>query len=256
MSTGDILQMLSTDFTDASETVSFTIPEGYTLIQIAAKLESENIVASEDFLAAAENKTYDFDFLQDLPQNTTYQLEGYLFPGTYTVRKNTTSEEIIFKMLSRFEAITSSYSTYISHSNYNLHELLTIASLIEGETTLDDERPIISGVIYNRLTTDMPLQMCTTIEYALEKHKTKLSLDNLKVDSPYNTYLNVGLPPGPICCPSEASLKAALLPVTHDYYYFVLANETSGTHTFSHTASQHHQAKITYHQSLDKNFYE
>lgn len=256
MSNNEILTMLSTDFTNQDETIQFMIPEGYTIPQIAAKLDAEGIVDSEAFLDAVQTKNYDYDFLKNVPDNVTYKLEGYLFPDTYIVRKDATPEEIIVKMLMRFKEITDHYNTYLAHTNYSLHELLTIASMIEGEAKLDDERATISGVIYNRLNAHMNLQMCSTIQYLLDKRKVTLSYDDLKVDSPYNTYLYTGLPPGPICCPGEASFKAALLPELHDYYYFVVDDAEIGSHHFSETMDEHSKAKIQYSQNIDKNFYE
>ncbi|WP_054743838.1 endolytic transglycosylase MltG [Cellulosilyticum ruminicola] len=256
MSTNEILKMLATDFNNEEETVQFTIPEGYTIPQIAAKLDSEGIIDAKDFLDAVQNKNYDYDFLQNIPATTTYKLEGYLFPDTYTVRKNATPEEIIIRMLMRFKEVVAGYTTYLEHTNYSLHDLLTIASMIEGEAKLDEERPTISGVIYNRLDAHMNLQMCSTIQYLLDKRKATLSLDDLKVDSPYNTYLYTGLPPGPICAPGETSIKAALLPEQHNYYYFVISDTASDAHHFSETAQEHSTAKIRYAQSIDKNFYE
>lgn len=256
MSSSEILAMLTTDITDEDETIRFMIPEGYTIPQIAAKLESEGIVESTAFLDAVQNRTYDYNFLKVIPENVTYKLEGYLFPDTYIIRKGATPEEIIVKMLTRFKEITDQYNTYLSNTNYSLHDILTIASMIEGEAKLDEERATISGVIYNRLDAHINLQMCSTIQYLLDKRKVNLSFDDLKVDSPYNTYLYTGLPPGPICNPGEASFEAALLPEVHDYYYFVVANSETGSHHFSTTAQEHSNAKTQYQQSIDKNFYE
>nr|WP_302597042.1 endolytic transglycosylase MltG [uncultured Cellulosilyticum sp.] len=256
MSSSEILAMLTTDITDEEETVRFMIPEGYTIPQIAAKLDSEGIVESTVFLDAVQNRTYDYDFLKDIPENVTYKLEGYLFPDTYIVRKGATPEEIIVKMLTRFKEVTDKYNTYLSNTNYSLHEILTIASMIEGEAKLAEERATISGVIYNRLDAHMNLQMCSTIQYLLDKRKVNLSFDDLKVDSPYNTYLYSGLPPGPICNPGEASFEAALLPEVHDYYYFVVLDNETGAHHFSKTAEEHSKTKAQYQQSIDKNFYE
>ena len=256
MSHSEILELITTDITNQDNTITFTIPEGYTISQIANKLDAENIIDKDTFLKAVQTKTYDYDFLQAVPDSTNYKLEGYLFPDTYIVRKDATAEEIIIKMLNRFQEITSRYNTYLTHTNYSLHEVLTIASMIESEAKLNEERSTIAGVIYNRLNAHMNLQMCSTIQYLLDKRKANLSFENLKVDSPYNTYLYAGLPPGPICSPGEASFEAALLPEVHDYYYFVLSDENTGSHAFSQTASEHNVAKSHYKQSIDKNFYE
>lgn len=260
MSTTEILTLLTTNISNEDETIKFTIPEGYTIDQIAEILENKHIVTKEDFITAIQTKNFesDYTFLRNIPliENYKYKLEGYLFPDTYIVRKNITAEEIIVMMLNRFEEILSRYTIYTSSSPYTIHELLTMASIIEQEAKLDEERPIIAGVIYNRLNTDMNLQMCSTVQYLLNKRKTNLNLNDLEKDSPYNTYLYSGLPIGPICNPGEACLKAALLPTQHNYYYFVLKNSETGMHYFSVTDEEHNIAKNQYHQANDVNFTE
>lgn len=254
MSSNEILEMLTTDITSEKETIKFMIPEGYNIVQIAAKLENEGIVSESDFLNAVQERDYDYTFLKNMPSDSKYKLEGYLFPDTYIIRKDATPEEIIIKMLNRFNEIFSKYKAYINTSYYDLHEILTIASMIESEAKLDEERSIISGVIYNRLDTGMKLQMCSTVQYLLEKRKANLSYDDLGVDSPYNTYQYAGLPIGPICNPGEAAIAAALSPEAHDYYYFVVKDASIGSHSFSSTATEHANAKKRYQQSVDKNF--
>lgn len=260
MSTTEILNVLTTNISNEDETIKFTIPEGYTIDKIADVLESKGIVSKEDFIHTITTRNFEseYAFLRDIPPNDSYKykLEGYLFPDTYIVRKNVTSEEIIIKMLNRFEEIISRYTAYTSSSNYTIHELLTVASIIEQEAKLSDERSIIAGVIYNRLNANMYLQMCSSVQYSLNKRKVNLNLEDLKKDSPYNTYLYSGLPIGPICNPGEASLKAALLPEAHDYYYFVLENSETGKHYFSRTSDEHNIAKNRYHQMNDINFTE
>ncbi|MBE6022789.1 MAG: endolytic transglycosylase MltG [Cellulosilyticum sp.] len=260
MSTGKILDLLTTDISIEDQTIKFTIPEGYTIEQIGEVLEEKSIVTKTDFLNAIKNRNYsrEYSFLKDVPFHDDYKyaLEGYLFPDTYIVYKGITSEEIIVMMLNRFEEILSRYTTYVRSSQYSIHELLTIASIIEQEARLEEERPIISGVIWNRLDAHMKLQMCSTVQYSLNKRKASLSLNDLNEDSPYNTYIYDGLPIGPICNPGEACLKAALLPSEHDYYFFVLQDAQSGTHCFTSTNEEHATAKNKYRQSNDINFTE
>jgi UPF0755 protein len=256
MSSTEILKLFTSNMTAEEETIKFTIPEGYTIVQIADKLESMDIVSKEDFLSAVNNRSYEYDFLKAVPNNVKYALEGYLFPDTYIVRKGASPEEIIIKMLNRFEEVISQYSNYLDTSDYNLNQILTIASIIEQEAKLSEERPIISGVVYNRLNEDMKLQMCSTIQYVLEKRKTALSYSDLEVNSPYNTYKNSGLPIGPICCPGEESISAALMPEENDYFFFVVKDEEEGSHSFSTTAKEHELNKSRYQQNIDKNFYE
>lgn len=255
MSSSDIINFL-TQTTKVEETIKFTIPEGFTVAQIAERLEKENIVTKDDFLKAANTRKYDYKFLKDIPKDTKYPLEGYLFPDTYEVRKGISPEEIIVMMLNRFEYVINQYSTYIHNSSYSLHDIVTIASIIQQEAKLTEERPIISGVIYNRLNAKMKLQMCSTIQYVLEKRKTNLSFSDLEIDSPYNTYKYDNLPVGPISCPGEESLSAALQPESHSYLYFVLKNSNTGAHIFSTTSEEHANNKIKYQQSIDKNFVE
>ena len=260
MSSTKILQLLTTDILNENETVKFTIPEGYTIEQIGDVLESKGIVSKDDFIDAAQNRDYtrEYSFLKELPAHSNYKyiLEGYLFPDTYIVHKDISSEEIIVMMLNRFEEILSRYNSYVNASHYSIHELLTIASIIEQEAKLDEERPLISGVIYNRLDANINLQMCSTIQYSLNKRKSKLTLDDLAINSPYNTYLYSNLPIGPICNPGEACLKAAIMPSEHDYLYFVLQDANEGSHYFSHTMEEHIHAKSKYNQSSDVNFVE
>ncbi len=258
MSSTEMLKRLTTSLKDEEETIKFTIPEGYTITQIAETLEKKSIVTQEDFLKAVTTKNYDedFPFLKDIPYRNDYKykLEGYLFPDTYIVRKGMSSEEIIVMMLSRFEDVISNYTA--ANTSYSLHELLTIASIIEQEAKLDEERPIISGVIYNRLNENMPLQMCSTIQYILNKRKANLSTDDLAKDSPYNTYIYNGLPIGPISCPGEACIRAAFSPSQHDYFFFVVDDDEIGSHYFSATSQEHSQAKARYKQNNDINFKE
>lgn len=256
MSSTEILKLVTSDISNNEETIKFTIPEGYTIIQIAEKLEGLKIVSKKDFIDAVNNRAYDYPFLNNVSKSTKYALEGYLFPDTYIIRKGATPEEIIIKMLNRFQEVTLKYSGYIASSSYDLNQILSIASIIEQEAKLSDERSIISGVIYNRLNAEMKLQMCSTIQYVLEKRKAALSYSDLEINSPYNTYKNVGLPVGPICSPGEESISAALMPEQNDYYFFVVKDEEEGSHSFSSTAKEHELNKSKYQQSIDKNFYE
>lgn len=253
MTNHDIVKLLTTDPSDLEE-IQFTIPEGFTIMQIANRLEDKDIISKEDFLNAVENRSYAYDFLEALPEGTSYKLEGYLFPDTYRIHKNATAEEIVTMMLNRFEEIVSHYTQYLYDSNYSLHDIVTIASIIEREAKLEEERPLISGVIYNRLNQNMKLQMCSTVQYARGEQKKMLTYEELALDSPYNTYIHEGLPVGAICSPGESSLRAAFSPEEHDYYYFVLEDASIGAHAFSKTADEHSLYKERYKQSQDINF--
>lgn len=251
-----MMELLTTDKVVDEENIRVTIPEGFTIAQIANRLEELQLVTREEFFKAVNEREYDYEFLNDFAQSKKHKLEGYLFPDTYFIRKDATAEEIIIRMLNRFEEITNKYKQELVNLPYSFDEVITIASIIEGEAKLDEERPIIAGVMYNRLADSMKLQMCSTVQYALEKRTANLSYDDLAVESPYNTYKYAGLPAGPISSPGEASIRAAFQPEEHDYYFFVVSDLENGSHAFSATAGEHANNKAKYKQTLDKNFHQ
>lgn len=219
-----------------------TIPEGYTVKDIAKKLAQIGLVDEKKFLEVAQNGDFEYSFLKNIPRDRPNRLEGYLFPDTYFIPVNADEKEIINMMLKRFEEV---YNTVIKDNAQRMgmtpDEIVIVASIVEKEAVLDRERPIIAGVIYNRLKKKMKLELCPTVEYALGTHKEVLSYQDLKVDSPYNTYEHYGLPIGPICNPGLKSIEAALNPSKHDYYYFVARGD--GTHIFSRTYQEHLKAQ-------------
>ncbi|MDQ0287045.1 UPF0755 protein [Desulfofundulus luciae] len=223
----------------------FTIPEGFNLKQIAELLEREGLVTRRDFLAAAAGDTFDYPFLHGLPAGPN-RLEGYLFPDTYRVGSNTSAHEVIDLMLSRFDRKLKEMDYYrkVKAAGLTLHQAVIIASMVEREARVDRERPLIAGVIFNRLKRDMPLQIDATVQYALGSQRAKLYYKDLEVDSPYNTYLIRGLPPGPIACPGEASLLAAVQPAKTSYLYYVARPD--GTHAFASTLDEHNANKRKY----------
>jgi UPF0755 protein len=219
-----------------NESIRFTIPEGLELKEIAELLEKKGLVDSEYFIEIAKVKNFPFDFLKGLPGDTT--LEGYLFPDTYEVNKDIGEKDIIKIMLRRFENIfNADFVSRARELRLSVHEVITLASIIEREAKVDDERPLISSVFHNRLKIGKLLQSCATVQYALGERKETLLFKDLEIDSPYNTYKVPGLPPGPISNPGEASIKAALFPAETDYLYFV--SNGDGTHTFSRTYGEH-----------------
>ncbi|HHX61695.1 MAG TPA: endolytic transglycosylase MltG [Epulopiscium sp.] len=251
-----IMTFLTTEKVAESESVRVTIPEGFNVMQIAARLEELDLVSQEDFLKAVNERDYEYEFLEDIDHTKKNKLEGYLFPDTYFFPEDVTAQEVVIRMLNRFEEITDKYKQELVNIPYSFDDVIIIASIIEQEAKLEEERAIISGVMYNRLADAMKLQMCSTVQYALEKKTANLSYDDLAVESPYNTYKYEGLPIGPICSPGEASLRAAFRPEEHDYYFFVLNDAESGSHAFSGTAEEHNSNKSKYKQSLDKNFHQ
>jgi UPF0755 protein len=238
MSDDDIMTILRTEGAKR-ETVSFTIPEGYTIEQIANKLSDEGLCTVEAFMEAAESTDYGYSFLEDIPDREN-PLQGYLFPDTYQIYTDATAQDIVETMLSQFDDIfKDEYYVIASELGYSVDEIVTIASIIEREAKLDDERATIAGVIYNRLDINMNLEMCSTVMYALDETKDVLTIEDTKIESPYNTYVNSGLPVGPIANPGEKSIIAALFPEEHNYYFFVLVNEETGAHEFNETFAGH-----------------
>lgn len=229
-----------------ADQIKVTIPEGYTAKQIAALLEEKGVMTAAEFLEAANSIDYHYDFIQNLPQRSCV-LEGYLFPDTYFFSPGTTGRAAVEKMLQQFDQVLQSVA---EESPYSLDEIVTIASIIESEIRVPKEREIASGVIYNRLEKKMKLQMCSTVLYALDKRRDVLLLEDLEIESPYNTYRNDGLPIGPISNPGEAALEAAFHPDQNDYYYFVLKAEADGEHVFTETYEEFLAAKEKYKQQF------
>lgn len=224
MSMDEIMEMIKKG---SALTVRFTIPEGYDIKRTSERLVSEGLIDASEFLNQIENGTFEYYFLTDAPKGK-HRLEGYLYPDTYEVFPNATEEEIINKMLSRFdEVFTMEYKEQLSKSGLSINELITLASIIEREAIIPADRPIIASVFYNRLKIDMPLQSCATVQFILGDQKAKLSLDDIAIVSPYNTYTISGLPPGPICSPGIESIKAALYPTQTGYLYFLAKGDGS-----------------------------
>ena len=205
----------------ATPTVAVTIPEGLTLGETARTVAVGTDVTVAKFDRAARETDYGYAFLEDPAIETT---EGYLFPKRYDFEKGVSAAQVVDRLLGQYLLETESLDIAGAKERHGLteHELVTVASLIEKESANAAERPLIASVIYNRLRRDMPLQIDATIQYALARPKESLSLADLRIDSPYNTYENLGLPPGPICSPSHQSLEAAISPKQTDYLYYVL----------------------------------
>ena len=229
---------------DDTQTVNVTIPEGYTLEQIKETLIKNKVCTEEVLNEALTDYPFKHAFLIDQQPPEENWLEGYLFPDTYTFVMNTDDavHDVVNKMLNRFdEMYDDKIQSGAEELGLTVHEVVTIASLIEREARAEDEFATISGVIHNRLNnpTEFPkLQIDATVQYVVG-HKAELTSADLEVDSPYNTYLYDGLPPGPICCPGYSALYAATHPEQHNYYYYVAKSD--GTHLFASTYSQHQE---------------
>lgn len=224
----------------SDNTLSFTIPEGYELKDTANKLSEEGIVDYDKFIALTEDKKSfeeEFTFLKDLDEG--YSLEGFLFPSTYEIYDEHSEEDIVRRMLEGFEKIYKrDIEEFLGRSDFDLNELITLASIIEREAKLDDERATISGVFQNRLDVGMTLGSCATVQYILGERRTVLTNAETSIDSPFNTYINKGLPPAPIASPGEKSLLAAIDPEDTDFLYFTLTG-ADGSHTFTKTYDEH-----------------
>ncbi|MFQ6038575.1 MAG: endolytic transglycosylase MltG [Candidatus Aminicenantales bacterium] len=222
---------------------SVTIPEGLILEEIGDLLEETGITSRSDFLRASQDTSLISSF-----DETAQNLEGYLFPETYRFAKGTPAEEVVEAMVSQFLSVfTRDWRVRAEEIGLSVREVVTLASLIEKETSLPEEKPIISAVFHNRLKIGMKLDCDPTIIYVLKKNGTftgRLRTRDMKLDSPYNTYLYGGLPPGPIANPGRASLEAALYPSDEDYLYFVSKND--GSHHFSRSFREHQNAVNRY----------
>lgn len=231
--------------------ISFTIPEGWSLQQMATYFESLGYFKAQDFLAAASQIPRDkYPWLP----NGIPHLEGYLYPDTYQLPSDRiTPQLVIQQMLNRFEQIALPvYQQGRNQTQLNLAQWVTLGSIVEKEAVIPTERPRIAGVFANRLRRGMKLETDPTVEYGLGIRQTvnqPLTYAQVRTPSPYNTYLNPGLPPTPIASPGLASLKAALAPETTDYLFFVARYD--GTHVFSKTVEEHEAAKNAIRQQIN-----
>lgn len=217
-----------------------TVPEGWTMFDIADEFQKQGVCNREDFLTAAHDTT----LIADLAPHAV-SLEGFLFPSTYEFTRRATCESAVKHMVQNFRAVWEALppaNPPPQSASLTPQELVTLASLVERETPRPEERPLVAGVFYNRLRLGEPLQCDPTVQYAMELagHPEKnVHAVDLRLNSPYNTYQHRGLPPGPIANPGEASLRAALAPTTTDYLYFVANDE--GGHFFSRTLAEHNR---------------
>jgi UPF0755 protein len=229
---------------------SFTVPEGWNRQQMAEYFEQEGFFPAGDFLAATEQlprERYPW-----LPDNIPH-LEGFLFPDTYQLPADAVAPQtIVSQMLSRFETVALPVYQNVDDPPFSLLDWVTLGSIVEKEAVIPDERTIIAGVFTNRLKQNMPLGADPTVEYGLGIQQTPeqpLTWAQVETPSPYNTYINPGLPPTPIASPGKASLEATLAPATTDYLYFVARYD--GTHVFSRTLEEHEAARDSIRATID-----
>lgn len=206
--------------------IKITIPEGFILKQIDARLAAVGLIKLGELLQQPE-------------------LEGYLFPDTYIFDKKAALEEIIKKMQDNFDKkITAELKEEIARQNKTLEEIIIMASILEKEVASDEDRRIVSGIFWKRLANNYPLESCATIAYVLNIDKWRYSFNDTRVDSPYNTYLHPGLPPTAINNPGLSTIKAAIYPIKTDYLFFLSAPD--GQTIYSKTLEEHNQNKVKY----------
>lgn len=233
MSVRQILLMMSQGQTAYQQ---ITIPEGYTVDQVA-ELLGEKKLANPDKFKSLAKKYAPYPYMQPNP-NTKYSAEGFIFPDTYRLAKGISEEEILVMMVKQFDSkFTPEIRQRANDLGISLRDVIIMASLVEKEAKLSEERSIIAGVFANRIKLGMPLQSCATIQYILGYPKAELTINDTQIASPYNTYQIPGLPPGPIANPGIASIKAVLFADKTEYLYFVA--DKQGKHHFSKTYEDH-----------------
>ena len=224
-----------------------TIPEGYTALQIAELLEKLGYARKTEFLQLVGAKP-----LLTALKIEADSLEGYLFPNTYYIHHDMTEEALIREMVQKFwQVLTPDVQTEIRQKGFTMHQIVTLASIIEKEAYAKEERELISAVYHNRLNIKMKLDSDPTVIYGIPNFDGNLTRADLQTDSPYNTYMRSGLPPGPIANPGEAAILAAIRPANVKYLYFVARND--GTHEFSVNYQDHLRAVAKYQKNKRAN---
>lgn len=219
---------------------TFTVPEGLTVEEIARLLAAKGFGKREDLLAAFSDARLAAEFLPDDRSALRYPLEGYLFPETYRVAARATPHDLAVTLVQGFRDLwTPELAARARAMGLSAHQVLTLASIVEEEARRAEERPLIAGVYWNRLRRGIPLQADPTVQYALGKSGELVLYEDLKVDSPFNTYRNAGLPPGPIASPGRDAILAALHPADVPYLFFVARPD--GSHAFAATLAEHNR---------------
>ncbi|MFC1613143.1 endolytic transglycosylase MltG [Patescibacteria group bacterium] len=246
----DIMEILEilTDGKVLSQEREIKIIEGWNSREIGAYLDKEKILHSEDFLKVVNNneefkKKWEFDFLNDIPASKS--LEGFLFPDTYRIYKNSEAEDIVAKMLSNFDQkLNSEMRESIKQSSKSIYEILTMSSIIQKEVSEIGDMKIVSDIFWRRIKSNIALQSCATIAYILGVNKKQYSYEDTRIDSPYNTYLHLGLPPWPICNPGIDAIEAAIYPQSNKYWFFL--SKENGETVFSKSLDEHNLNKAKY----------
>ncbi|MEJ2597873.1 MAG: endolytic transglycosylase MltG [Anaerolineales bacterium] len=226
--------------------VTFNILPGWRAEELAAALPTSGLsITPQDFLHAMQSRPEGIDFPENLPPEAS--LEGFLFPGSYKLDRNLTADQLVDLFVQNFEAhIDNDLRQGYERQGLNLYQAVTLASIVQREAIVEDEMPMIASVFLNRLSAGLKLESDPTVQYAMGYNQAQntwwtnpLSLEDLKISSPYNTYLIQGLPPGPIANPGLNALQAVAFPAQTPYYYFRAACDHSGKHVFSETLAEH-----------------
>ncbi|HLT23944.1 MAG TPA: endolytic transglycosylase MltG [Ignavibacteria bacterium] len=249
LSNGEILDMLTDS--ELNQTVKFRVPEGIKLKTLAKSVEKRFLIPEEDFIKATQNRSVMTGL--GLGENVK-DLEGFLYPDTYVMSINLSGDGVVKVFTDEFKRRVINDEELINALRLRretLLEAVTLASIIEAETAMKSEMPRISGVYHNRLNRRMRLEADPTVQYVLPGgHKSRLLFEDLRIDSPYNTYRNYGLPPGPINNPGIEAIRAAIFPESHNFVFFVATGD--GGHTFTETFEQHKEAAREYRRKLDQ----
>lgn len=215
----------------------FTVPEAFTIDKIAAKLERESLGNANAFKDAAKKYT-PYPYMETANTSVIYKAEGFAYPSTYYLVKGTSEKDVLTMMVREFNArLTTKIRDEIKNSKMSIKDVVNVAAMVEQEARVRSEMPLIAGVFLKRLKIGMPIQSDTTIQYLFSEQKKEISIEDTKIDSPYNTYKYAGLPPGPIANPSMEAIEAVLHPVDTEFLYFVAGKD--GHHIFSKTYQEH-----------------
>jgi UPF0755 protein len=224
--------------TAVPEEIFITIPEGFTIEKTAQRLDQSSPIKGSDYLQLARTGKFDFNFLKARPAGAS--LEGFLFPETYLLPRNGTASQLINLQLSQFDHIwTPARQAEAAQAKLSVLQIVTLASIVEREARFDQDRPLVASVFYNRLAQGMPLQADATVLYAKGVWQSQVTLEDRKVNSPYNTYLHPGLPPGPIANPGLKAIDAALQPAHTDYLYYL--SDPQGHNHYARTLPEFQQ---------------
>jgi len=219
-------------------TTEITIPEGSEIKQIIELLVDAGIGTAEEITQVINYDDFGYDFINDLTwAEGSYRLEGYLFPDTYEIYTDESPHDVIARLLENFVGKTDNLRAEAELNGKNFNDIIKMASIVEREAQDYDEYAKVAGVFYNRIEDEMLLESCATVQYVMEERRDVLTTEDTQIDSPFNTYQNLGLPPNPISNPGLEAIRAAMYPEETDYYYFVA--DSDGTHYFAETYDGH-----------------